>query len=143
MVGIVVSRFLGVELDCATFSLARRGKPGSSMPQRLRSKRYPWGLPHLSPGDRCLVRRANFRTRAAFSMIQQSVRRGASGYLENPLGSILWHLVRRVFKRELDSGLARFVSTDLCCYGTDFLKPTRVMIWARIRKLSSSRVARW
>ncbi len=32
---------LGIELDCATFSLARRGKPGSSMPQRLRDRRRP------------------------------------------------------------------------------------------------------
>jgi len=120
---------LGVELDCSTYSLARRGKVGSSMPQRLRSRKHPWGLPGLKPADQNRVQSSNYQTRAVFRRIKASIQRGASGYLENPIGSILWHLVRRAFSRELARGQAAFIETDMCCYGTSFMKPTRLLIW--------------
>ncbi len=120
---------LGVELDCSTYSLARRGKVGSSMPQRLRSRKHPWGLPGLTPADQNRVQSSNYQTRAVFRRIKASIQRGASGYLENPIGSILWHLVRRAFSRELARGQAAFIETDMCCYGTSFMKPTRLLIW--------------
>ncbi len=120
---------LGIELDCATFSLARRGKSGSSTPQRLRDRRRPWGLPGLVGSNLQKLRSANARVRHAIRLILRSIWRKQSGYLENPLGLILWHIVRKEFHSVLASGYARLVDTDLCCFGTPWRKPTKVLIW--------------
>ena len=50
-------------------------------------------------------------------------------YLENPVGSIQWPVLRRIFAAEILAGMVRIVDTDMCCFGTLWKKPTRLLLW--------------
>ncbi len=110
------------------------------MPHRLRSFSHIWGLPLLQGNDLRVCLAGNRMLRSAIRMIKKSVARGCSGFLENPLGALLWHVVKKVFQKELSSGCTCLVSTDMCCYGTKWKKPTRLLLWGR--QASSVRLPR-
>jgi hypothetical protein len=122
---------VGIDLPCATWSLARRAPVWSSMPSPLRSSvgSEIWGLPHLSDGDRRKVRIGNVQVKHAVKVIRSCVAGGTPGYLENPLTSRVWLVIARLLKKELKAGLVVLRRTCLCQYGVPWKKPTRLLTW--------------
>ncbi len=90
---------LGIEIDCSSWSLARRAPLTSSMPHRLRRKgKEIWGIAGLQGGDRRKVRAANRQLRSAIKIVKRAIRAGkVSGYLENPLSSLMRHVLKKAF----------------------------------------------
>ncbi len=119
----------GIEIVCASWSCARRAPLHSSMPHRLRTNSHPWGLPQLSGRDLMVAKAGNLQLRSAIRMIKSSISAGKRGYLENPVGSIQWPVLRRIFAAEILAGMVRIVDTDMCCFGTLWKKPTRLLLW--------------
>ena len=122
--------FLGIEIDCSTWSLARRAPITSSFPHRLRrSGRYILGIPGLPLKDRLKVQKANRQVKSAVRMIRSSVSRSKQGFLENPQPSLIWGFLEKALAREIKAGQIVFVDSTLCGYGTPWRKATKVMIW--------------
>ena len=51
--------------------------------------------------------------------------------MENPATSRFWIALSKMLRRELAAGSARIAVTDMCCYGTEFKKPTRLLLWGK------------
>jgi hypothetical protein len=77
-------------LPCNTYSLARRGKPGSGMPEPLRSREFPLGLPNLKPVDAQKVQSANLLFKWVASWIRKLLVAHVAVTLENPQTSRVW-----------------------------------------------------
>ena len=76
------------------------------------------GLKELNGRDRQHARAGNSQLRSAIKMVSSSMAAGKQGYLEQPRGSLMWHVSRWRFRRVLASGLARIVHVGLCMHGT-------------------------
>ncbi len=120
---------VGIEIVCASWSLARRAPLTSTMPHRLRDHRHIWGLPGLSGRDRKLAQAGNRMLKSAIKIVCASIYRGGCGFLENPLGALLWHVIKKSFQKQISNGLCRLISTDMCAFGTRWKKPTRLLVW--------------
>ena len=119
---------VGIDLPCPTWSRARRAPRWSKMPSPLRDDfDYIWGLPDLTAAEKDKVNKANHMTWGALRVIRRCIRTGVAGYLENPWTSRLW-LVRGI-RRLLRSGMAFLIRVDQCQYGTQWRKPTGLLIW--------------
>ena len=77
-------------LPCNTYSVARRGKPGSGMPEPLRSREHPLGLPNLKLADHLKVQSANRLLRWVVSWIRKLLVVDVAVTLENPQTSRVW-----------------------------------------------------
>ena len=123
---------VGIEIVCASWSTARRAPVGSSFPRRVRRRGCEiWGLRDLDARDRTLVLAGNRMLRGAIRVIKRSLSLHQCGYLENPRSSLMWHILRRVFRRELASGEMSLLRIDMCRYGTAYKKPTTILVWGK------------
>ena len=117
---------LGIDICCNSWSRARRAPPWSSMPSALRSNDHLMGLPSLNERDKNLVSKHNFLYRRAIEYATRSIQANKSGWIENPLTSMLWKT--RGIQKLLRLG-ARFVETHFCQYGCSYKKATRFIVW--------------
>ena len=116
---------MGIDIVCSSWSRARRGPPGSSMPCALRSAQHVMGLPNLAPRDLQKVRIGNLMYKLALEIIHLCLKHGVVGYLENPRSS--WLFKTKGFIRLVQSKQAHLVDGDMCQYGTAYKKPTRIL----------------
>ena len=121
---------LGVDLPCSTWSRARRAPRSSPFPSAVRTNEKLMGLPDNPPRDAAMVRKHNFMYRQALKWIRHHADRNGTGYLENPLTSMLWRTrgVRRLMKRR-DFAVVDF---DMCQYNCGWRKPTRLLVWGEL-----------
>ena len=119
---------VGIDIQCSTWSLARRGPQGGRMPAALRdSDQYLMGLPSLKHSDQVRVRQGNAMYYHAMRVIRLCLARGIPGYLENPRTS-------RIFKtagiqKLIRSKQAFLFHVDMCQFGTQWKKPTSILVW--------------
>ena len=120
---------VGIDIPCNTWSRARRAPIGSKMPQPLRGDDPDtiFGLPELNEKDQEKVKRANNMLFGACKVIRKCLRLGTCGYLENPLSSRIWKTPQ--IRRLLQDHRVQFVKTHLCMYGTQWKKPTGILLW--------------
>ena len=120
---------LGIDLPCNTWSRARRGPPGSCFPQPLRGDdaHTILGLPDLSEKDAATVKAANRMVIGACKLIRRALRLGIPGYLENPMCSRLW--LCPMIRKLLQDTRVTVVKVDMCQYGTQWMRPTKLMVW--------------
>ena len=116
----------GFDLPCSTWSRARRAPKESSFPSPMRSNLHPMGLPDLSAKDHCTALLHNKLHRSVIKWSTKSLIAGKSGYIENPIGSILWN-TRGI--RRLERLGARFLVVDMCQYGRQCKKATKLLVW--------------
>ena len=90
-----------------------------------------WGLHGLSDRDRITANAGNRQARSVIAMRRASIAAGTQGYLEQPRGSLMWHILRTKFNRETLTGVIRIVPVDLCQYGVPWEKPASIMIWGK------------
>ena len=128
--------FLAIEIDCSSWSTARRAPVWSSMPHRLRKKgRYLMGLPGLPPRDRAKLKGANAQLRSVAKMIDISIScETNSGFLENPKSSLIWHYPLRRYRKRIVEGKLFIKECTMCGYGTRLMKPTRLLVWASCKQ---------
>ena len=79
--------------ECSSMSRARRAPTWSQMPHRLRSDKYPAGLPHLTDQDATLLSEGNLLSRGTTLLLQAAQAQGLPVFEENPAHSFLrqWH----------------------------------------------------
>ena len=120
---------IGIDLPCNTWSRARRGKPGSGLPEPLRGAqgRSLFGLPHLCGRDSIKVQQANTMLYGAYRIIRRCLKLHIPGYLENPQTSLLWKTPQ--MKRLLRLRHVHLIGTDLCQYGVPWKKATYLLVW--------------
>ena len=120
---------VGIDLPCQTWSRARRAPPGSSMPSALRGDDPTtiMGLPNLSAADLAKVAVGNRQWAFALQIIKHCLRLGIPGYAENPQTSRLWKL-RSINKLGKLSN-TQLVDFHMCQFGTQWKKPTRLLVW--------------
>ena len=113
-------KFVGLEVVCSSWSIARRGCPP---PLRDNGKGL-MGLPGLSPADARKVRVGNQQYRCLVRIIKACILLGIGGYVENPRTSRIWRTwgVKTLLRKG-----AFFVDTDLCQFGTPYRKATRIL----------------
>ena len=119
---------VGIEIVCATWSLARRAPQHSSMPSAVRdSHQYLFGLPNLVGKDAIAVKTGNKQYRYALQIIHLCIAKSIRGYLENPRNSRLFLIpgIQKLVRLKQ----AFFVDTHFCQYGTQWMKPTRFLVW--------------
>jgi len=124
---------VGIDLVCASWSIARRAPEWSSFPSALRSEQHMLGLPHLTGKDLAKVKAGNQMYYRALVLIKLCLKHGVPGYLENPRSSRLFKM--KGFVQLVKAGKARFVDTDMCAYGTCWKKPTRLLVWGKSSEL--------
>ena len=117
---------IGIDLPCCTWSRARRAPRESRFPSALRSQVSLMGLPHLNARDRSTIALHNNLYRHSMRYAKGSIVAGKSGYIENPRSSLLWRT--RGVKRLLKLG-AYFLDLDMCQYGRQYKKSTRLLVW--------------
>ena len=81
------------------------------MPHRLR-RRNPkemFGLRGLSGADLEKARAGNRQVKHAIRTVKQCLCQQTSGYLENPVGSMVWYLLDRALSKEFKSGKLHYV----------------------------------
>ena len=117
---------VGIDICCNSWSRARRAPPWSPMPSALRSNDHLMGLPFLNEKDRNLVDKHNFMYRRAIDYATRSIKANKSGWIENPLTSMLWKT--KGIQKLLKLG-ARYVETHFCQYGCSYKKATRFIVW--------------
>ena len=64
---------------------------------------------------------------SACKTIRRALKLGICGYLENPLSSRLWHC--RPIRKLLEDRRVQTVKLDMCQYGTQWKKATRLLVW--------------
>ena len=111
---------------CTSWSTARRGPLGSHWGP-LRSAAYPMGIPGLSERDRQKIDLGNRAMFFSCEMIRLCLANGVSISLENPHSS-------RIFKAAklaalLEHPRAETYVVDLCQFGTEYRKRTRIVGW--------------
>ena len=119
----------GFDVCCRSLTLARRAPPGSSWPNRVRSKQCLWGLPGLKPADAKMVSDANALVKWTASCVRRLAIAGIPGYVENPTASYLWNLLQALLEDLFAAGLVHYKSTHFCMYGTTHKKPTKLLVW--------------
>lgn len=119
---------VGIDLPCNTWSRARRAPWWSRLPKPLRKTgQHIFGLPWLSPQDESKVLKANVMLRGAYKMIKKCLKAGKAGFLENPKNSMVWHTPQ--IQKLLQDPRVQLVFCDMCQYGTQWKKPTGLLIW--------------
>lgn len=128
---ISLKHVLGIWLGitCASFSLARRGKPDySGWPPPLRSSDSVgiWGLPNLNARDRERVRLGNRLAQRAAAIIRLCVAAKIPVFLENPANSRLW-----IFPpiSNLICHASQISVFHQCQYDSPYKKPTKLVMW--------------
>ena len=104
----------------AAASPACRGGP-------LRTPRFPWGVPHLPPGDQAKVLAGNATARHTARAIRLLVQLRVPAMLENPSQSMLFAAPPLARLRRAPGFLAG--SLDACAYGARWRKRTTIWGW--------------
>ena len=119
---------LGIDLPCNTWSRARRAPAWSRVPKPLRATgEHIFGLPSLSASDKHKVTSTNVMFRRAIRCIHRSLKRGKTGYLENPWTSLVWSTPE--IQRLLTDPRVHLYCLHLCQYGSPWKKPTGLLMW--------------
>ena len=120
---------VGIDLPCNTWSRARRGKPGSVMPEPLRGTQASdiFGFAHLQGRDKSKVNQANRMLFGAYRVIRKCLRLNIAGYLENPMTSMLWKTPQ--VRKLLQHRHVHLIRTHLCQYGVQWRKATYILVW--------------
>ena len=105
-------------IPCQTFSIANN----SSGP--IRSVQFPRGLGDLPPEKACRVRLGNRLLAAAVRLLHTCGRMQIPCCVENPRSSYLWCDAR--LQHVLQKFSARFITLDMCAFGTKYKKPTQL-----------------
>ena len=113
----VVGVFMGT--PCTTFSGARDRN------SRIRSRRFPWGLPDLPERLQAQVLQGNRLARATLRILRACLANGTPAVLENPATSRLFLLPG--LRRIMSSACAAYHIIDLCQYGASWRKPTGLL----------------
>ena len=121
--GIVWGAHAGT--PCTSFTRARRGTPGSSMPGPVRSNEHINGLPNLSLKDLELVRVGNLLAHRSGAILRALFDRRKPISEENPRNSFLW--IRRDRLQLVHDG-ASLVSVDQCMFGAPWRKRTGLLL---------------
>jgi hypothetical protein len=118
--GLISAVHLGT--PCGSFSRIRDRPNG---PPRLRSDQCPRGLPGLAPNAQEEVRLGNLFANFSALVLLTCSRSGVPGTLENPSSSRLWLMpsVISILGRRASSS----VVFDMCSFGTQWRKPTRLL----------------
>lgn len=124
---LAIFHIVGIDLPCNTWSRARRAPPWSRMPKPLRSSAEPFGLSTLQGKDAEKVRLANIMFYGAMRVIRRCLKQGIAGYLENPASSRLWDTPQ--IKKLLSDSRCKLITLDMCQYGCQWKKPTRLLFW--------------
>ena len=96
------------------------------------------GLLDFEGRDKSLVQKQNFTFCQAIKWISQQASLGGSGYLENPLTSMLWRT--RALQRLTRRAGFVVVDFDMCQYNCAWRTPTRLLCWgARTSSLQLKR----
>ncbi|CAE7560259.1 UPF1 [Symbiodinium sp. CCMP2592] len=119
---------IGIDLPCNTWTRARRAPPWSSLPGPLRGDHYHnvLRLPNLRASDREKVDAANRMMIGACNLIKVCLQLNIPGYMENPLSSRLW--LSRPVQELLMRDDVHFVKTHMCMHGTQWKKPTGLLV---------------
>jgi hypothetical protein len=120
--GVVAAVALGP--PCSSWSLARRGVPGSPGGP-LRTREHIMGLPGLPDTDRQKVRLGNRTMRAAAAIMQAARAAGVPASLENPASSRMFH--SPPLARLGRSPEAQIATADFCQYGARWRKRTKIL----------------
>ena len=119
---------VGIELVCASWSLARRAPLHSPMPSALRdSGKHLFGFPYLTGRDAIAVKAGNAQYRHAMKLITLCLKHDVRGYLENPQSSRLFKTPG--IQKLLRTRQAFLVTCHFCQYGTQWRKATSFLIW--------------
>jgi len=119
---------VGIDMPCNTWSRARRAPWWSRMPKPLRKAgEYIFGLPWLSELDRIKVNKANIMLKRAVKVIRKCLKLGKSGYLENPMSSMIWQTPQ--IQRLLRDSRVKLCPLEMCMYNTQWKKPTFILLW--------------
>jgi hypothetical protein len=113
---------IGLEPVCSTWSQARRGPPGSKMPQRLRTSKMLFGISELSENDKSKVLNGNRMFRHAVEIMHLCLRLGIPGYFEQPRTSLMWQT--RELKKICAHACSQVCLCHYCQYGSPWKKPT-------------------
>ena len=119
---------LGLEPVCATWSLARRAPPGSSMPSAVRrTGAFIMGLSGLSPKDQHRCDMGNIMFLNCMALVRLAMGLNIRGYLEQPWTSMMFKT--RQIQRFLQQNKAFLVRADMCQYCVAWKKPTGFLVW--------------
>ena len=119
---------VGIDMPCNTWSRARRAPWWSRMPKPLRKAgEYIFGLPWLSELERIKVNKANIMLKRAVKVIRKCLKLGKSGYLENPMSSMIWQTPQ--IQRLLRDSRVKLCPLEMCMYNTQWKKPTFILLW--------------
>ena len=116
--------YVHIGITCASFSTARKGKPGAPGGP-LRSRQFPLGLPSLPPKDKYKVTQGNRSMYFIKRVIALCIRLNIPVTLENPYQSWLWR--QPTMSTILRSGVANRVS--YCAFAAPWRKTTRFHAW--------------
>ena len=117
---VVVAFHVGT--PCKSWSRAR-DRPGG--PPRLRSNEELWGLPNLRPADALAIKQGNALAKFSASLLLVALHMRIPAGMENPASSRIWLIPP--LKRLAVTRRCSQVVTDFCQWGTDWLKPTRLL----------------
>ena len=120
---------VGIDFPCNTWTRARRGKPGSGMPEPLRGAQMPelFGFAHIKGWDRIKVLEANRMLHGIYRIIRRCLTLNIPGYLENPMTSLIWRTpqIQKLLRRRH----VHLIRADLCQYGVQWRKATSLLVW--------------
>ena len=123
--GMVWGLWLGT--PCNGLTQARRGPPGSRMPDRLRDRAHLRGLAGLAPKDVEALRISNMTTDRGGALQRIALARGLPVGVENPPGSFLWQFPSR--QRAAAHPCTETRAVDYCSCSTPFRARTKLLLW--------------
>ena len=118
---------IAVQTPCNGYSKARRAPQTSRYPHRLRSQACPRGLPDLTGADKVAVTLSNQLGDRSQALIDTAYTHRVPGFEENPGASYLWDQPNR--KRFASRPYVVDRVIDMCFFGTEFRKRTRLRFW--------------
>ena len=117
---------------CESWSTARRGRRGPGKPKGfpapVRSHQQLWGLSNLIEADKRLCENGNGTARMCLKVLEWCNQHRIPAALENPMSSLIFLLpeLKKLFQ---EHGQTHEVIVDMCSFGTEYLKPTRVWMF--------------
>lgn len=118
---------------CESWSTARRGRRGpgrlKGFPAPVRSREQLWGFSNLLEADKRLCENGNGTASMCFKVVELCNQYRIPCALENPRGSLMFLLpeLNKLFQKE--HGQTHEIICDMCSFGTEYLKPTRVWLF--------------